>query len=96
MSFEACASHLDLHSGVDGLGTRQVTKKLLVRVRVYTGCGIVNKLRYYLRDKQKYASMMRLALLHVLYILGYLTYLEMTRQYDTLFTSLVHCSITRA
>lgn len=40
--------------------------------------------------------MMRLALLHVLYILGYLTYLEMTRQYDTLFTSLVHCSITRA
>lgn len=37
MSFEARASQLDLHSGVDGLGTRQVTKKLLVHVRVYTG-----------------------------------------------------------
>lgn len=39
---------------------------------------------------------MPLALLHVLYILGHLAYLEMTRQYDTLFTSLVHYSITRA
>lgn len=50
------------------LGTRQVTMKLLVYIGVYR---MLNGEQINIfRDKQKYASMMRLALLHVLYILS--------------------------
>ena len=50
------------------LGTRQVTMKLLVYIGVYRMLN--GKQINIFRDKQKYVSMMRLALLHVLYILS--------------------------